>query len=193
MEKRRVLFVLPDYQSVQGRQSIAPLSTKQKFQIFTGQTFDPSLPVSAALLAGIEQAGDLAPNYGQGGDAFAQRFGAMNAALAMDSFFVQAAFPSMLHQDPRYFRKRTGSRPSRIWYAISRVAITQTDRGTSSLNISQIGGIAASIAISNAYYPSVNRTAGQSASRLGISLAVGAGLNLLREFSPVSRPKVIGP
>jgi hypothetical protein len=123
--------------------AVAPLSSRQKFQLFVEQTADPGVVLIAGGLAGLQQAANLAPNYGQGGAAYAQRLGEVSATITADSLFTQAVMPTLFHQDPRYFRKQTGSTLGRIYYAISRVAITQTDRGCSAFNFSKVTGFAA--------------------------------------------------
>jgi hypothetical protein len=110
--------------------------------------------------------------------------GEVNAAIAGNSLFTLAVMPSLFHQDPRYFKKQTGSPWARMCYALSRVAVTQTDRGNSAFNFSKVTGFAASTALSNAYDPPVNRTAGQNAEAYGITLGIDGALNILREFSP---------
>jgi hypothetical protein len=182
-----MLFLLPDYESVRAPgipncRCVAPLSKEQKFEVFAGQTFDPSLVIMSAALAGIEQAGNLSPSFGQGGRAYAKRFGAMNVSLATGGFLSQAALPMLFHQDPRYFKKGTNLVASRLWYAVSRIAVTQTDSGNATFNVSQVSSVAASVAITNSYYPAVNRTAGQNAIRFGIGLGVSAAWNIMREF-----------
>ena len=187
----RDLLVLPDeltvdYQTFPDAPQtvVAPLTSRQKFQVFVRQTFDPGVFLIAGGAAGLEQAGNLAPNYGQGGTAYLQRLGEVNATIAIDSLFTQAVMPTLFHQDPRYFRKQTGSTLNRIGYAMSRVAITQTDRGQSAFNISKVTGFAASTALSNIYVPRVNRTAGQNAAAYGITLGIDCVVNILREFRP---------
>jgi hypothetical protein len=66
--KRQLLHLFPDFESVQPGAHVAPLSVRQKFRLFAGETFDPSLVVIAAAVAGLQQAGNLAPKYGQGAD-----------------------------------------------------------------------------------------------------------------------------
>jgi hypothetical protein len=122
--------------------AVAPLTSRQKFQLFAEETFDPGVVLIAAGLAGLQQAGNLAPDYGQGGAAYAQRLGAVNASIAGDSLFTLAVMPSLFHQDPRYFKKQWGSAWGRIYYAISRVAVTQTDRGNSAFNFDTAMSIA---------------------------------------------------
>jgi hypothetical protein len=190
--KTRILLLVPDNESVPPPQIpharlIAPLSVKQKFQLFSGESFDPSILVVSAALAGISQAGNFDPKYGLGGAAYAKRFGASTASLATASFFAQAAMPALFHQDPRYFRKGTGSIAGRFWYAISRVALTQSDRGNTEFNYSLIGGLATSTALANSYYPRVSRTVGVNAIGYGIDLGIAAGLNILEEFGHLGR------
>ncbi|MCU1311935.1 MAG: hypothetical protein JWO20_3060 [Candidatus Angelobacter sp.] len=181
--KRRLLHFFPDFESVQPGRRVAPLSTRQKFRVFAGETFDPSFVVIAAAVAGIEQAGDLAPNYGQGAGPYAQRFGAATASLAVASFYSEALLPTLFHQDPRYFRKGSGSIGSRLWYAITRTVVTHQDSGRSNFNYSHIGGLAALTATHNLYYPPVNRTAADNAERFGIVVGIAALLNVAREFT----------
>src|SRR5260370_37896703 len=79
--KRRLLHLFPDFESVQPGAHVAPLSVRQKFRLFAGETFDPSLVVIAAAVAGLQQAGNLSPKYGQGASPYAQRFGAATASF----------------------------------------------------------------------------------------------------------------
>jgi hypothetical protein len=182
LQKQRLFHIFPDLETVQPGQLARPLSVKDKFHIFTGETFDPSIVVIAAAAAGIEQSSNLSPRYGEGGEAFAQRFGAMSADFATISFLSEAVIPALAHEDPRYYRKATGSVGSRIWYAIERTVVTRTDSGKPAINVAQIGGLAAATAVGNAYYPAIDRTAAQSASRFGIGVGISTLLNVLREF-----------
>jgi len=181
--KRRLLHLFPDFESVQPGAHVAPLSTRQKFQLFAGETFDPSLVLIAAGVAGIQQGGNLAPHYGQGSGPYAQRFGATTASFAFAGFYSQALLPTLFRQDPRYFRKGSGSVSSRLWYAITRTVVTRQDSGGWNFNYSHVGGLAALTATTNLYYPPVNRTATDNAERFGISVGVAALLNVAREFT----------
>jgi hypothetical protein len=109
VQKQRIFHIFPDLETVQPGQLARPLSVKDKFHIFTVQTFDPSVIVNAAAVSGIQQSSNLAPRYGEGGEAFAKRFGAMAASFATTSLLSEAAIPIWAHEDPRYYRKATGS------------------------------------------------------------------------------------
>jgi hypothetical protein len=65
--------------------------------------------------------------------------------------------PSLLKQDPRYFYKGTGRRPSRIRYALATAVICKGDNGHWQANYSNILGSLAAGGISNLYYRAENR------------------------------------
>jgi hypothetical protein len=178
----RGLGIFPIVQAPGARDSYAPLSAKQKFRAFVRTTFDPSAIVVAALGAGSAQPGNSQPQYGEGGEAFGQRVGAIAAGYGSATFFTADLLPTVLHQDPRYFRKGDGTVPSRIWYAATRTLVTRQDSGRSNINASFLGGFAMSVALSNSYYPDRNRNASDAASRYGLGLAVNAAINVVREF-----------
>lgn len=171
-------FALPDAGS-----SIAPLSSNQKFELFRKQTFDPGMLAVSAAIAGLQTGGNLSPLYGSDGTAYAQRFGAMTAVISTGSLFSQAVFPSVFHQDPRYFPRRRGSALTRIGYSLSRTVITYKDNGATSFNSSQILGSALTTASTNFYYPPADRTVIRNAEGFGIALGVSAAINVLREFT----------
>jgi hypothetical protein len=97
--------------------------------------------VIAALGAGITQPGDSQPQYGEGSDAFGQRVGAIAAGYGSATFFTKDLLPTVLHQDPRYFRKGEGKVASRIWYAATRTLVTRQDSGRSNVNASFLGDL----------------------------------------------------
>lgn len=187
----RILGVIPNYLTVEDpSKKVAPLTVKQKFELFAKETFDPFTVASAAAGAALSQADNDDPKYGQGWGPYGQRFGAAAADIATQNFFSDAVMASALHEDPRYFRR--GSE-YRLWYragyALSRVIVTRTDAGTATFNYAGILGMSMGIALSNAYYPpsSVNGT--EVASRFATSMVASALTNLLPEFWPDIRQK----
>ena len=188
---KRILGVIPNYQTVSDPQrTVVPLSVKQKFGLFARETFDPFILVSAAAGAALSQADNDHPQYGQGSGPYAQRFGAAVADVTTQNFFSDAVLASLLHEDPRYFRK---GKEYRFWprlgYALSRVVVTRTDAGTPTFNYSGIFGMAMGIALSNAYYPARSVNASVDATRVGTSLVSAALSNILPEFWPDIRQK----
>ena len=78
---------------------------------------------------------------------------------------TEAVFPTLLHQDPRYFRRGTGSRFSRLCYSVGQISWTHGDSGATQFNYSEIIGNATAVAISNAYYRD-NRDVSDTVSKL---------------------------
>jgi hypothetical protein len=95
----------------------------------------------------------------------------------------EAVFPTLLRQDPRYFRRGSGTGWSRFGYAVEQIFLTRSDSGRVQFNYSEIAGNSVAVAISNAYY-SDNRTATEGVSKLGMQLGVDMAANILKEFWP---------
>jgi hypothetical protein len=169
-----------------------PLRPQEKFRLFAVNTINPFQIVASAAQAGFSQAVDTVEGYGQGGEGYGKRFGAFYADKASSEFFGTFLFPSLLRQDPRYFRQETGSGKSRAGYAISRIFVTRNDSGHRAPNISLWMGSLASGGLSNAYYPDQDRGAGLVFSRAGVSLGTTAGFNLFKEFWPDIKRKFFG-
>jgi hypothetical protein len=103
--------------------------------------------------------------------------------LAIGNFMTEAIYPTMLHQDPRYFRRGSGSGWSRLGYAAGQIFWTHTDSGGTQFNVSEIAGNATAVAISTAYYPG-NRDAAQELSKFASQIGVDMAANILKEFWP---------
>jgi hypothetical protein len=114
---------------------------------------------------------------------YGRYYGATYGDLMIGNFMTEAVYPSLLKQDPRYFRRGTGSACSRFAYAVGQIFITHGDNRRTQVNLSEIGGNATAVAISNAYNPD-NRTAADAARKLGIQLGIDMLGNLLKEFAP---------
>lgn len=165
-----------------------PMTAGDKFELFALNTVNPFEFFSNAAWAGIEQAENTFPSWGQGAEGYGKRYGAGYADTASANFFGTFLFPVVLRQDPRYFRKETGGFGSRLGYAITRILVTRTDSGHSAPNASLWLGSAAAGGIANIYYPRDQQGAGLTFQRAGISIADTAGFNIAREFWPdVSR------
>ncbi len=189
-EEEHILHIVPTVDVTDPHYPVKPLTTGQKFELFTDKAFDRFTLIKAAASAGIGQAADYPQGYGQGAEGFGRRYGAAFATHVYNDFFTRFALPSLLHQDPRYFRKGEGATGPRIGYALSRVVVTQGDNGRRQFNFSRVLGNLFTAALTNAYFPEEERTAGSTFQRAGRQLAVGAGLNVLREFWPQMRRKM---
>jgi hypothetical protein len=155
-EHQRVLGVFPNFY-ITFHPDAPPLTTKLKFQLAWKSSSDPITIVGTGFFAGLQQAGDEYPEFGQGAQGYGKRIGAAYADVIASTFLSGAVFPSLLKQDPRYFYKGTGSTRSRIWRAVSNSIICKGDNGRWQTNYSNILGSFAGAAISSTYYPTKNQ------------------------------------
>jgi hypothetical protein len=179
-EQQRILGIIPNFYVVYD-QDPAPLTTKLKFQLALKVSRDPVTIAGVAFLAGMEQAGDRL-DYGQGMKGYAKRLGAAGLGNFTNIMVGGAILPSLLHQDPRYFFKGTGTKSSRIRYAMVHPFVCKGDNGKWQPNYSSMGGDLASSALSNAYYPKADRGAGLVLSSFAIDTGARVAASLAQEF-----------
>jgi hypothetical protein len=150
----RLFFTLPNFLTLQHGGKVPPLTSKQKFKVVFRSAFDYIEYPWYAALSGISQAENSEPGYGQGWKGYAKRYGSAFADGTIENTMVGAVFPSLLHQDPRFFQSGKGGFSRRTEYAVSRIFVTRTDSGHAQFNYSEILGSAVSAAIStNTYHP----------------------------------------
>ena len=180
-EQQRVLGVIPNFYSSYDWNA-PPMQAKQKYKLLTRSLIDPVFFLEVAGIAGAEQYKGIFPAYGCCLEGYGKRYGAALANQAAGDFLGRAVFPSIFHQDPRYFYKGTGSVPSRAIYAMSSAVITRGDNGRRMPNYSSILGNLAAGALSNLYYPESDRGVKLVfLNGLGSTGATAVG-NLIREF-----------
>ncbi len=162
----------------------APMTNVQKLRLGLSRTLDPIAFGGTALKAGVYHWLDPDSEYGKGVPGYAKRVGISFTDGATSKMLCTFVFPALLHQDPRYFPKETGSFKSRLGYSLSRVVRTRKDAGGQAVNWSRIMGSLASGALSNTYYPVDDRGAALTFANAGWSTLAEAGVNIFREFWP---------
>lgn len=178
-----IMGVIPSH-GVTNDKNAAPLPASGKFRIFTANVTDPFSVLGVGLQAGIGQARNDHPDYGQGSSGYAKRLGAAYSDFAISNFMSDYVFPSLLREDPRYFREGSGSFKKRLGHALASPFVTRTDAGKWTFNYSNTLGAVTAGAISNLYYPSSDRDVGLVFSRAGIGILFGAAGAILSEFGP---------
>lgn len=186
----RILWTLPNFLTMENADSIPPLSPREKFKVTARGVFDPFEFVLIAFVAGINQASNSNPTYGQGMQGYAKRYGTAYADNAIENFMASAVFPSVLHQDPRYYQLGHGSFLRRSGHAVSRVLITRSDSGRKQPNYSELGGGITAAAISTyAYHPQSERGFGNVVSVWGSQMGWDAVTYMIKEFWPDLRKR----
>jgi hypothetical protein len=156
-EKQRVMGVMATFNTTRNRDAL-PLSPGQKYQLFFKSATDPWPFLLASVVGGIGQAEDSNPEWGQGVQGYAKRFGAGYSDYFIGNFFGNAVLPSLWHEDPRYFQKGTGSAGSRFLWAAGSTVWCKRDKGGFGPNYANVIGNFIGVAIARAYYPPSDRT-----------------------------------
>jgi hypothetical protein len=182
-ESKRIFAIIPNYRTSPSLGDFKPIATAEKFKVAGQDAFDRGTFVLAGLFAGESQLTNANPSFGQGAAGYGRYFGTSMADFVIGDYMTEAVYPSLLHQDPRYFRRETGSGLSRLGYAMGQIFWTHGDSGKPEFNFSEVLGNSTAVAISNAYY-SDNRTACDAIAKLGMQLGVDMAANVLKEFWP---------
>lgn len=179
-EHQRVLGFIPNI-FVTYEPHPEPLTAQMKFHLAYKGLTHPTFFAFEALWAGVEQAAHMT-DYRLGARGYGERFGANLASGASEGLFANAILPSLLHQDPRYFYRGSGTKGSRAWHAVLAPFVCEGDNGKSQPNYSQMGGSLISAALSNTYYPDSQRGPGLVFTNFGTSMGLHVALGLAQEF-----------
>ena len=162
-----------------------PLTASEKFEVFLVHTYSPTTFLGAGIDAlKCSTIRKKSPEYELSFMGFGQRWGVDLATGETNVFFERFLMPTLLKQDPRYFRNPALPFSRRALYSISRVLITHADSGRLTFNASKILGGAASQAISDLYVPGQRQGMHPIVGRVAFNLVRDAGLNLAHEFWP---------
>jgi len=183
-ENDRIFFALPNYLTVENSASLPPLTTGEKFKTVAEGCFDPVEVVFMGIEAGIGQADNTNPTYGQGFVGYSKRFGTAYADAIVGNFGTGAIFPALLRQDPRYYQLGKGNFLHRFVYAAGRVLVTRSDTsGKTQFNFSELLGNSMAAGVANAYHPGPHTLASNSGV-LGTQVLLDALGYELKEFWP---------
>jgi len=150
----RLFYAMPNFLTLQGREKVPPLSSKDKFKVVALGTFDYFEYPWWGVLAAINQAENNEAGYGQGWAGYGKRYGSTAGDSLVENFMVGAVFPSVLHQDPRFYQSGGSGFFKRSGYAVTRLVVTRSDAGKSQFNYSEIFGSAIAAGISTySYHP----------------------------------------
>jgi hypothetical protein len=189
--KDRLFYALPNFLTLENGSKLPPLTVKQKFAVVARGSFDYVIFPWYGFLAGLSQAENSEPGYGQGAEGYGKRYGAAFADGTIENFMTQAVMPSILHQDPRYFQLGHGSFVHRTLYAASRNIVTRTDSGHSQFNFSEVIGGGASAFISTySYHPEADKTVSNTIKVWGTQYGYDTITLVVKEFWPDIRRKM---
>jgi hypothetical protein len=186
----RLFWTLPNFLTVESAAQVPPLTSGQKFKVVARGMFDPVELVYIGVISGIDQANNTYGSYGQGAAGYGKRYATNFGDTLIENFMVGAIMPSLLRQDPRYYRLGKGGFLHRTRYALGRIFVTRSDAGHKQFNYSEIFGSGIAAVISTySYHPQGERTPGDVLGVWGTQLGIDAWATVLKEFWPDIRHK----
>jgi hypothetical protein len=185
-QTKRILGILPNFRSVSADTHLPPQSVHEKFMTATDDSFDYSSIFVPAALAGYSQLTSATPEFGTGPPAYFRYFWHSAVDQTSENYLVEFIGPALTHEDNRYYTlgKNGGGFAKRIGYALSRAVVTRNDAGHDTFNISEVVGAGAAAGLSNLYYPSRERTLGNTVDKWAINVGVDAAAFAVHEFWP---------
>jgi hypothetical protein len=156
-ERQRILGVMPNFNTVEMSAGVPRLSPAQKFHLMFRSSVDPFIFVADGFVAGLSQARNTNPGFGQGAEGYFKRFGASYLDTADGNLWGNAILPILFKEDPRYFRLGSGTFAHRFLYSAATTIWCKRDNGTWGPNYANVLGNFISGGISNAYYPAADR------------------------------------
>ena len=161
-EHQRILGVVPNFNTVETSGGVPSLSPKQKWHLAFKSSIDPFVFVADGFVAGLSQARNTNPEFGQGAEGYSKRFGAAALDSADGTLWGNAILPIVFKEDPRYFRLGSGTFTHRFLYSAATTIWCRRDNGSWGPNYANVLGNFISGGISNAYYPAADRGFGQT-------------------------------
>jgi hypothetical protein len=183
---KRIFGVLPNYRTADASAPFVPITPKRKFSIAAKDSFDYPVVLLAGAFAALYQLEDQDPSFGQGLKGYGKRIAASYGDQVIGNLMAEAIFPTLLHEDPRYFRLGSGGGSTwhRTRYAVTRVFVVRTDKGNWRFNFSEWLGNGAAVGLSNLYYPAETRNVTDNVQKLGLQIGTDAISQVLKEFWP---------
>jgi hypothetical protein len=183
-QSKRILWIFPNYRAASADTRLPPLSLREKFWLASEDSFDYSSFITTAMLAGVSQTKNSYPEFGHHSAAYGRYYWHALADQAVGNYMTEAIVPAVTHEDPRYYTLGHGGFFKRAGYAVSRLLITRTDSGVQTINASEIFGNGAGAAISDAYYPSRERTWTKTGQKWVTQIGLDGAFNIVKEFWP---------
>ena len=167
----------------------ASMTESEKRHYYLVTTFGPNSLAFSLAGAGMAQAKDSVPEWGQGMEGLSKRF-----ASGLSQKIVERSFEygliNLFKEDPRYFPSDQSGIMQRTWHAVEEGFISHKDSGGTRIGYSGFITTTAGVIVSRQWYPKADRTAGQYIGAIATSIALSAAKNVFNEFWPDIRKKL---
>src|SRR5262249_30503383 len=126
---KHIFGFVPNFRTTGRPGEYQPITPKEKFKVAAEDSFDRGTVALGALFGGQAMLARSTPSFGNGVSGSAKYFASSYADYVVGNYMTEAVFPTLFHQDPRYFRRGTGSTWSRLGNAAKQVLWTRADSG----------------------------------------------------------------
>lgn len=176
--------LLNPYQRFLNTSVVIPLTSKQKGYLALHNLTTPANLLTIVALSGFTIAVDSDSAYGPGLKGFGKNTGVSLLQDTTGEFFGAFLIPSLVHQDPRYFRMPKASIPRRLGHALARTFVANSDEGKLMPNYANLFTYPINAELSNLYVPGIHSDASSTMARIATGLATDPANNLITEFLP---------
>jgi hypothetical protein len=183
-QTRRILGIIPNFRAISTDEKLPAQSAKEKFVTATEDSFDYSSIFIPALLAVYSEGTNATPEFGHGGLGYGRYLWHAAVDQTSENYMVEFVVPVITHEDTRYYTLGRGGFWKRTGYAMSRAVVTRSDSGKEVFNASEVIGSGASAGLSSLYYPSQERSFGNTGKEWGLDVGIDAASFVAKEFWP---------
>ena len=183
-QTRRILGIVPNFRAISTNEKLPPQTVKDKFVTASQDSFDYSSIFIPLLIAGYSLETNADPEFGHGGVAFGRYLWHAAVDQTSENYMVEFVVPVATHEDTRYYTLGRGTFFKRTAYALSRAVVTRSDSGKEVFNISEVVGAGASAGLSSLYYPTRQRSFGNTGEEWGLDVGIDAASFVAKEFWP---------
>jgi hypothetical protein len=183
-QTKRILGFIPNFRAISTDEKLPPQTVKDKFVTASEDSFDYSSIFIPALLAGYSLGTNATPEFGHGGVGYGRYLWHAAVDQTSENYMVEFIVPVATHEDTRYYTLDRGTFMKRAGYALSRTVITRSDSGKEVFNAGEVIGSGASAGLSSLYYPSRERSFGNTGQQWGLDVGTDAVSFLAKEFWP---------
>ena len=183
-QQRKPLVVVPP------EQEYVPLTSHEKFQNYLHVAKSPYTFGKTAVDAAVSHLRSGGEHYGDGWSGYGKRYGVSLAARETSMFVGGYFFPTVLHQDPRFFYSNKTSVKGRALDAASRVLFTKHDSGKTVFNTSYMFSNVVNSSLGNVWDLHREHSVQNTLGVIGYNYVSDAIGNIWREFWPDIHKKV---
>jgi hypothetical protein len=183
-QTRRILGIIPNFRAISTDEKLPAQSVKEKFVTCTEDSFDYSSLFIPAALAFYSLETNATPEFGNGGLGYARYLWHSAVDQTSENYMVEFVVPAITHEDTRYYTLGRGGFFKRTGYALTRAVVTRSDSDKEVFNFSEVVGAGASAGLSTLYYPSRERSFGNTGKEWGIDVGIDAAAFVVKEFWP---------